>query len=87
MDRWWIIVNIINKVNYKIILFISFTVNILGMSADNILKGLVKPAYFEDLNNKLTTKQKEIDALKQVMCLNDYIDEYKNTEQEIQVEE
>ena len=25
-------------------------VNILGMSADNILKGLVKPAYFEDLN-------------------------------------
>ena len=24
-------------------------VNILGMSADNILKGLVKPAYFEDL--------------------------------------
>ncbi|MBQ2983565.1 MAG: FAD-dependent oxidoreductase [Candidatus Gastranaerophilales bacterium] len=26
-------------------------VNILGMSADNILKGLVKPAYFEDLKN------------------------------------
>lgn len=25
-------------------------VNILGMSADNILKGFVKPAYFEDLN-------------------------------------
>ena len=25
------------------------SVNILGMSADNILKGLVKPAYFEDL--------------------------------------
>ena len=26
-------------------------VNILGMSADNILKGLVKPAYFEDLKD------------------------------------
>lgn len=26
-------------------------VNILGMSADNILKGLVKPAYFEDLED------------------------------------
>ncbi|MGN0015639.1 MAG: FAD-dependent oxidoreductase, partial [Candidatus Gastranaerophilaceae bacterium] len=26
-------------------------VNILGMNADNILKGLVKPAYFEDLEN------------------------------------
>ena len=29
-------------------------VNILGMSADNILKGLVKPAYFEDLNKAIT---------------------------------
>ena len=27
------------------------SVNILGMSADNILKGLVKPAYFEDLKD------------------------------------
>ena len=27
------------------------SVNILGMSADNILKGLVKPAYFEDLRD------------------------------------
>ncbi len=26
-------------------------VNILGMSADNILKGLIKPAYFEDLKD------------------------------------
>lgn len=26
-------------------------VNVLGMSADNILKGLIKPAYFEDLEN------------------------------------
>ena len=26
-------------------------VNVLGMSADNILKGFVKPAYFEDLEN------------------------------------
>ena len=26
-------------------------VNVLGMSADNILKGLVKPAYFEDLKD------------------------------------
>ena len=26
-------------------------VNILGMSADNILRGLLKPAYFEDLEN------------------------------------
>lgn len=63
--------NINNKVNAKI----------------NYSNKIVKNNYFEDLNNKLTTKQKEIDALKQVMCLNDYIDEYKNTEQEIQVEE
>ena len=28
-------------------------VNILGMSADNILKGLVKPAYFEDLKDAI----------------------------------
>lgn len=28
-------------------------VNILGMSADNILKGLVRPAYFDDLDNSL----------------------------------
>ncbi len=26
-------------------------VNILGMSADNVLKGLVKPAYYEDIEN------------------------------------
>ena len=28
-------------------------VNILGMHADNILKGFVKPAYFEDINDAL----------------------------------
>lgn len=28
-------------------------VNVLGMSADNILKGLVKPAYFDDLENSM----------------------------------
>ena len=28
-------------------------VNILGMNADNILRGLVKPAYFDDLEDSL----------------------------------
>ena len=28
-------------------------VNIMGMTADNILKGLLKPAYFEDLNDAI----------------------------------
>ena len=28
-------------------------VNVLGMHADNILKGFVKPAYFEDINDAL----------------------------------
>ena len=60
-----------NKVNAKI----------------NYSNKIVKNNYFEDLNNKLTSKQAEIDALKQVMCLNDYIDEYKNNQTETKVEE
>ena len=37
-------------------------VNILGMNADNILRGLLKPAYFEDLENSylIDVRQKEI---------------------------
>ena len=37
-------------------------VNILGMNADNILRGLLKPAYFEDLENSylIDVRQREI---------------------------
>ena len=37
-------------------------VNILGMNTDNILRGLLKPAYFEDLENSylIDVRQKEI---------------------------
>lgn len=61
-------------------------VNIIGMNADNILKGLVKPAYFEDLNDSylidvranIAYKSKTIDT-----AVNIPIDEIRSRTDEI----
>ena len=46
-------------------------VNILGMNADNILRGLLKPAYFEDLENSylIDVRQREIFEISKLRVL------------------